>query len=60
MLAYCIFWLGSGLAWGLNIRIISMIMQTFIYIYLDIDIDIDLDVDADVDVDIDIDIDRYK
>ena len=41
MLVYCISWLGSGLAWGLNI--ISMIVQTFL-----IDIDIGIDVDVDV------------
>ena len=41
MLVYCISWLGSGLAWGLNI--ISMIVQTFL-----IDIDIGIDVDVDI------------
>ena len=41
-LVYCVFWLGSGVAWGLNI--ISMIMQTDIGIHIDVDEDIDVDI----------------
>ena len=42
-LMYCIFWLGSGVAWGLNI--IAMKLQTFYCRSIDIGIGLDLDID---------------